>query len=163
MAKEQKKKSKKRLENADESSKEERALQEERSAGAMLDFMGKARNGEILPADVIIQFASHFHDDLTLDNMPRMQLINMCWYMNIPPYGSDFFLRFQLRHKIRTLVEDDQRILWEGIDSLTKMELREACQERGMRSTGLSKDAYKNSLQQWLDLSVNKHVPISLL
>ena len=43
------------------------------------------------------------------------------------------------------------------------MELREACQERGMRSTGLSKDGYKRSLQQWLDLSVNKNVPISLL
>ena len=82
----------------------------------------------------------------------------------IPPYGSDSFLRFQLRHKIRVLKEDDQRILWEsGIGSLTKMELREACQERGMRSTGLSKDAYKSALQQWLDLSVHKDVPIALL
>lgn len=65
--------------------------------------------------------------------------------------------------KIRNLKEDDQRILWEGIDTLTKMELREACQERGMISTGLSKEAYKRNLQQWLDLSVNKDVPISLL
>lgn len=109
------------------------------------------------------RYANYFQDDLTLDNMPRMQLINLCKYMSIPPYGSDAFLRFQLRHRIRVLKEDDQRILWEGIDSLTKMELREACQERGMRSTGLSKDAYKRSLQQWLDLSVNKNVPISLL
>jgi LETM1 and EF-hand domain-containing protein 1 len=62
-----------------------------------------------------------------------MQLTGMCTYMSIPPYGSDNFLRFQLRFKIRALKEDDQRILWEGIDSLTKMELREACQERGMR------------------------------
>lgn len=77
--------------------------------------------------------------------------------------GNDNFLRFQLRLKIRNLKEDDQRILWEGIDSLTKMELREACQERGMRSTGLSKEAYKRNLQQWLDLSVNKDVPVSLL
>lgn len=163
MAKEKKKSAKKRRENAVESEKEESALEQEQSAGAMLEFLESARSGEPLPADVIIQFASHFHDDLTLDNMPRMQLINMCRYMNIPPYGSDNFLRFQLRHSIRSLVEDDQRILWEGIDSLTKMELREACQERGMRSTGLSKDAYKESLQQWLDLSVNKHIPISLL
>jgi len=43
------------------------------------------------------------------------------------------------------------------------MELREACQERGMRSTGLSKDAYKSALQQWINLSVNRNVPISLL
>lgn len=139
------------------------AAKQEESASAMLDFLEKARNGEMIPPEVIIQYANYFHDDLTLDNMPRMQLINMCKYMNIPPYGSDAFLRFQLRHKIRTLKEDDQRILWEGIDSLTKMELREACQERGMRSTGLSKDGYKRALQQWLDLSVNKNVPISLL
>ena len=162
MAKDQKANAANRLQNAVGSEKEE-TVKQEQSAAAMLDFMTKARSGEILPADVIIQFASHFHDDLTLDNMPRMQLINMCRYMNIPPYGGDTFLRFQLRHKIRTLVEDDQRILWEGIGSLTKMELREACRDRGMRSTGLSKDAYRRALQQWLDLSVNKNVPISLL
>ena len=116
-----------------------------------------------MPPDVIIKYAKYFEDDLTLDNMSRMQLINMCRYMGIPPYGADSLLRFQLRHRIKTLKEDDQRILWEGIESLTKMELREACQERGMRSIGLSKSAYKMALQQWLDLSVVKHVPIALL
>jgi LETM1 and EF-hand domain-containing protein 1, mitochondrial len=132
-------------------------LQED-SAASMLDFLQKARNGEMLESSVIIRYAKYFQDDLTLDNMPRMQLMNMCKYMNIAPYGNDSFLRFQLRHRIRILKEDDQRILWEGIESLTKMELREACQERGMRSTGLSKDAYKYALQQWLDLSVQKNV-----
>lgn len=139
------------------------ASKQEQSAISMLEFLDRARNGEMIPPDVIVQYANYFQDDLTLDNMPRMQLINMCKYMGIPPYGADPFLRFQLRHKIRILKEDDQRILWEGIDSLTKMELREACQERGMRSTGLSKEAYKRSLQQWLDLSVDQNVPISLL
>ena len=139
------------------------ASKQEASASDMLKFLDLARKGEMVPPGAIIQYANYFQDDLTLDNMPRMQLINMCKYMSIPPYGSDSFLRFQLRHRIRMLKEDDQRILWEGIDSLTKMELREACQDRGMRSTGLSKEAYKRSLQQWLDLSVNKNVPISLL
>lgn len=128
-----------------------------------MEFIEKARKGEFLPPEVIIRYSAFFKDELTLDNMPRMQLINMCKYMSIPPYGNDTFLRFQLRHKVRILQEDDQRIVWEGIDSLTKMELREACQERGMRSTGLSKEAYKRSLQQWIDLSVNRNVPISLL
>ena len=135
----------------------------EDTAASMLEFLETARSGKIIPPDVITRYANYFQDDLTLDNMPRMQLINMCKYMNIPPYGSDSFLRFQLRYRIRALKDDDQRILWEGIDSLTKMELREACRERGMRSTGLSKEAYKKSLQQWLDLSVNKDVPIALL
>ena len=138
-------------------------VKKEKTAQSFLAFLEKARNGEMLPAEEIIKYASYFEDELTLDNMPRMQLVNFCRYMSIPPYGSDNVLRFQLRHRMRILLEDDQRILWEGIDSLTKMELREACQERGMRSTGLSKEAYKRALQQWLDLSVNRDVPISLL
>ena len=100
---------------------------------------------------------------MTLDNMGRMQLINMCKYMGLAPYGNDNLLRFQLRHRIRLLRDDDQRILWEGIEALTKMELREACRERGMRSTGLSKEGYRKALQAWLELSVQKNVPISLL
>jgi len=168
LAKEQKRKAEKRKKELEEAGvtldEAGNTLdKQEDSAASMLEFLEKARKGEMLPPDVIIRYANYFQDDLTLDNMPRMQLVNMCKYMSIPPYGSDAFLRFQLRHRIRVLKDDDQRILWEGIDSLTKMELREACQERGMRSTGLSKDAYKRSLQQWLDLSVNKNVPISLL
>ena len=166
MAKEQEKlAAKRKAKLSDESSEgtKEIVKKQEQSASSMLTFLENARNGEMIPPEVIIQFATLFQDDLTLDHMARMQLINMCKYMNIPPYGSDAILRFQLRHRIRVLKEDDQRILWEGIDSLTKMELREACRERGMRSTGLSKDAYKRALQQWLDLSVNKNVPISLL
>ena len=169
IAKEQKRKATKRKKELEEAGVDLKAdgdvtiVKQEDSAASMLEFLEKARNGEPVPPDIILRYATYFKDDLTLDNMPRMQLVNMCKYMSIPPYGSDSFLRFQLRHKIRVLKEDDQRILWEGIDSLTKMELREACQERGMRSTGLSKDAYKSSLQQWLDLSVNKDLPISLL
>lgn len=163
LAKEQKKQAEQRRKKATEDENETLATKQEETALSMIEFLEKSRKGEMIPPDVIIKFATHFHDDLTLDNMPRMQLINMCKYMSIPPYGADSFLRFQLRNRIRTLKEDDQRILWEGIDSLTKMELREACRERGMRSTGLSKDAYKEALQQWLDLSVNQKVPISLL
>jgi len=165
IAKEQKRKATKRKKELEEAGVDGDVTIEKQqdSAASMLEFLEKARNGEPVPPDVIIRYATYFKDDLTLDNMPRMQLINMCRYMGIPPYGSDSLLRFQLRHKIRVLKEDDQRIIWEGIGSLTKMELREACQERGMRSTGLSKEAYKRSLQQWLDLSVNKDLPISLL
>jgi len=149
--------------DGDEEPADSIASKQEKSAADMLKFLDLSRKGEMIPPDAIIEYANYFQDDLTLDNMPRMQLINLCRYMSVAPYGSDSFLRFQLRHNIRMLKEDDQRILWEGIDSLTKMELREACQDRGMRSTGLSREAYKRSLQQWLDLSVNKDVPISLL
>lgn len=167
LAKGQKKKAEKNkktmVANDGPTSEIESSEDREETAASFLEFIEKSRNGEFLPPNVIVKYAKYFKDELTLDNMPRMQLINMCKYMSIPPYGNDNVLRFQLRHKVRGLQEDDQRILWEGIDSLTKMELREACQERGMRSTGLSKEAYKRALQQWIDLSVSRNVPISLL
>ena len=137
--------------------------EKEATAENFLEFLDDARGGKLISPDVIIRFAKYFKDELTLDQIPCTQLVNLCTYMGIAPYGSDPLLRFQLRHKIRGLKEDDQRILWEGIESLSKMELREACQERGMRSTGLSKNAYRLALQQWLDLSVNKDIPVSLL
>jgi len=78
------------------------------------EFIEKARIGEDLPNDTVIRIARHFKDELTLANIPRPQLVTMCQYMNLSPYGADAFLRFQLRSKLRSLKEDDRRILWEG-------------------------------------------------
>merc|ERR1719416_313817 len=132
LAKDQKKVATKNRKRNDENSEDNSsAAAKEESASSFLEFLKKARTGQPIPPDIIINFSKYFEDDLTLDNMGRMQLINMCKYMGIPPYGSNDLLRFYLRHRIRILKDDDQRIIWEGIDSLTKTELREACGEHG--------------------------------
>ena len=59
--------------------------------------------------------------------------------------------------------EDDRRILWEGLDSLTVTEMRDACRARGMRGTDLTDLEYSYQLKEWLDLSIQKNIPISLL
>ena len=92
--------------------------------------MEKARAGTHISTTEIQRFARLFKDELTLDNMSRPQLAGMCVYMGLRPYGSDNFLRFQLRAKLRSLKDDDQRIVWEGVDNMTKGELREACRVR---------------------------------
>jgi len=144
--------------------KTESSSGEAASAGKdVLDFIEKARLGEPLPNDTVIRIAQYFKDELTLANINRPQLVSMCQYMGLPFFGADAFLRFQLRTKLRSIKEDDRRILWEGIDSLTLLELREACNERGMRTIGLSEYGYKRQLQEWLDLSIQKNIPISLL
>jgi len=144
--------------------REEDGAGSEGSAGKdVLEFIEKARLGEPLPNDTVIRMARLFKDELTLANINRPQLVSMCQYMGLPPFGADAFLRFQLRTKLRGIKEDDRRILWEGIDSLTVLELREACNERGMRTLGLSEYGYKRQLQEWLDLSIQKNIPISLL
>ena len=129
----------------------------------LVKFIQKARKGESLPNESVIRIAGLFKDELTLANIPRPQLVSMCQFMGINPYGGDPFLRFQLRSKFRMIKEDDRRILWEGIDSLTLQELREACQVRGMRAHGLPGARYKKQLKEWLDLSIQKSIPISLL
>jgi len=73
-----------------------------------------------------------FKDELTLANIARPQLVSMCQYMGLTPYGADAFLRFQLRTKLTAIKEDDRRILWEGVDELTMDEIREACQVRAI-------------------------------
>lgn len=140
------------------SSTEQRATAEE-----LVDFIDRAKHGEMLRTEDVTRLARFFKDELTLDNIPRPQLVTLCRYMGLRPYGADGFLRFQLRTKLNSLKEDDRRILWEGLDSLNKLELQEACRERGMRATGLTTEGYRQQLQQWLDLSINKSVPISLL
>jgi len=133
------------------------------SAHEVIDFIDKARIGEPLPNNQVLKIARFFKDELTLANIARPQLVTMCQYMGIKPFGADAFLRFQLRAKLRAIKEDDRRILWEGVESLTLLELREACQERGMRAHGLNEFIYKRQLREWLDLSIQKGIPISLL
>lgn len=129
----------------------------------LVKFIQKARKGESLPNESVIKIASLFKDELTLANIPRPQLVSMCQFMGINPYGGDNFLRFQLRSKFRMIKDDDKRILWEGIEGLNLQELRDACQVRGMRAHGLSRARYMKQLKEWIDLSIQKSIPISLL
>lgn len=138
-------------------------LDEETGAAEVISFIERLRLGEKLPNQLVLRMAQLFQDELTLDNIARPQLVSLCRYMGLAPYGADAFLRFQLRTKLRAIKEDDRRILWEGLDSLTPYEVREACQERGMSAFGLTDFEYKRQLREWLDLSIQKSVPISLL
>ncbi|CAH0522299.1 unnamed protein product [Peronospora belbahrii] len=140
-------------------------VSEERKATAseVMSFVERAQRGEPLTSEETLQVAKLFSDELMLDNISRPQLVGMCRFMGVQPYGNDNLLRFQLRNRIRQLKKDDQDIIWEGLDSLDKEELQMACMERGMRATGLTKAGYIRQMRQWLDLSINKNVPASLL
>jgi len=65
------------------------------------EFMNKVRRGERVSNDEILSFAKLFNDELTLDNMSRPRLVNMCKYMGIRPFGTDNYLRFMLRKKLQ--------------------------------------------------------------
>ncbi|KAJ6987432.1 mitochondrial proton/calcium exchanger protein-like isoform X1 [Populus alba x Populus x berolinensis] len=126
------------------------------------EFMNKVRTGSRVSNEEILGFAKLFNDELTLDNISRPRLVNMCKYMGISPYGTDAYLRYMLRRRLQEIKSDDKMIQAEGVESLSEAELRQACRERGLLGL-LSVEEMRQQLHDWLDLSLNRSVPSSLL
>lgn len=126
------------------------------------EFMNKVRRGTGVSNDEILGFAKLFNDELTLDNISRPRLVNMCKYMGISPYGTDAYLRYMLRKRLQWIKNDDKMIQAEGVESLSEAELRQDCRDRGLLGL-LSVEEMRQQLRDWLDLSLNYSVPSSLL
>lgn len=140
-----------------------RSGETKKTAEDLDEFLTKVRRGAAdLSNEEILGFAKLFNDELTLDNISRPRLKSMCKYMGINPFGTDAYLRFMLRRKLKSIKNDDKLIQAEGVESLTEAELREECRERGMLGL-LSEEEMRQQLRDWLDLSLNHSVPSSLL
>ncbi|XP_048324885.2 uncharacterized protein LOC107410664 [Ziziphus jujuba] len=133
-----------------------------KTAEDLAEFMKRVRKGIRVSNDEILGFAKLFNDELTLDNISRPRLVNMCKYMGIRPYGTDAYLRYQLRKRLREIKTDDRMIQAEGIESLSERELVMACRDRGLLRP-MSVEEMRQELRDWLDLSLNHFVPSSLL
>ena len=71
----------------------------------------QVRAGESVNNYEITRFAQLFNDELTLDNLERIQLVNLCRFVGIPPFGTDAFLASRLRaHLARIKVSSSQSI-----------------------------------------------------
>lgn len=128
------------------------------------EFFYKVRtSGAVATTEEIMQFSKLFEDEITLDSLSRPQLVALCRVLDVQTLGTTNFLRFLLRMRLRSLAADDKLIEKEGVDSLTRSELQQACRARGMRAYGMPESRLKEQLSQWLDLSLNKKVPPSLL
>lgn len=69
----------------------------------------QVRAGESVNNYEITRFAQLFNDELTLDNLERIQLVNLCRFVGIPPFGTDAFLASRLRaHLARIKVSSSQ-------------------------------------------------------
>ncbi|CAM8881521.1 unnamed protein product [Rhodiola kirilowii] len=126
------------------------------------EFMNKVRKGANVSNEEILGFAKLFNDELTLDNISRPRLVNMCKYMGISPYGTDAYLRYMLRKRLQWIKSDDKMIQAERVDTLSEAELRQACRDRGLLGL-LDVEGMRQQLRDWLDLSLNRSVPSSLL
>lgn len=135
------------------------------SAAELYQFMKRVRAGEPVSAEELLKFAKLFSDELTLDNLERVQLVSLCRFVGIQPFGTDPFLRARLRAHLNNIKEDDKDIQSEGMESLSEDELRQACRARGMRTPfGEGAVAFmRDQLAEWLDWSLNRNLPSSLL
>lgn len=72
------------------------------------EFFRKVRaTGEKPSQSDVIRVAKLFNNDITLDNLSRPQLVSMCRYMNINAYGTDNFLKHQIRSRLEKIRVDD--------------------------------------------------------
>ena len=130
----------------------------------LLQIVEKARAGHPMSNDNVLKIAKLFKDDITLDTMSRPQLVTLCRFVGITVFGTPSgVMRMQLRAHLRSIKSDDRMIMWEGIGALNSQELQQACQDRGMRGTGLSDYVLRMQLQQWLELSVRQDLPLAFL
>lgn len=59
-----------------------------------------------------MKFSKLFEDEITLDSLSRPQLTALCRVLEIQPIGTNNFLRFHLRMKLRSLAADDKVNMW---------------------------------------------------
>lgn len=116
-------------------------------------FFRKVRSTGETPSDTdVIRVAKLFHDDITLDNLSRPQLVSMCKYIGVNAFGTDNILKHQIRSKLERVRVDDMMIHAEGVDSLSTKELQSAAQSRGIRFSGVSPARLREELETWVQL-----------
>lgn len=63
----------------------------------------QVRAGEPVSNGDIVRFAKLFNDELTLDNLDRLQLVSLCKFVGLAPFGTDAFLRARLRAHLASI------------------------------------------------------------
>lgn len=128
------------------------------------EFFRKVRStGDHPSPEDTIRVAKLLEDDLTLDNLTRPQLVSMCRYLQINAFGTDNYLRYQIRTKLSKCKRDDMQISAEGVENLSLLELQHACQSRGIQTQYRSEKRLQEELKQWIDLHLHQRISGVLL
>ncbi|GBG80972.1 hypothetical protein CBR_g31528 [Chara braunii] len=122
------------------------------TAESLSEFINKVRTGRRVSNEDIVSFATLFNDELTLDNISS-------W--GLPAAAPTKVMK--MAATIARIKEDDKLIQSEGVESLSEAELRAACRQRGILGSNMSVEEMRSELLEWLDLSLNRSLPSSLL
>lgn len=121
----------------------------------------------VLPnVDDIRKFISHFPqgpDYFRLENLKIEILESICFLLNIDPFTFRSHIVIQLKRFINEIRKEDKSIKWEGVDSLSSEDLVEANRKRGLPIENIGSDELKNQLREWIEISSDRRIPISVL
>ncbi|SCU78976.1 LAMI_0A06810g1_1 [Lachancea mirantina] len=123
----------------------------------------KDGNANAFTHDEILSVARMFKNDTVLDNLSRPQLVAMAKYMSLRPFGNDNILRYQIRHTLKTIMDDDKAIDYEGAESLSNEELYQTCVSRGIKTYGVQREDLVENMKIWLELRLRQKVPSVLM
>eukprot|EP01087_Luapelamoeba_hula_P011822 TRINITY_DN3263_c0_g1_i2.p1 TRINITY_DN3263_c0_g1~~TRINITY_DN3263_c0_g1_i2.p1 ORF type:complete len:615 (+),score=117.05 TRINITY_DN3263_c0_g1_i2:141-1985(+) len=121
-----------------------------------LGFMNSVAAGQTVKPEQLRKYSTIFSDNLSALSAAQQRplLIATCKFLGLNAYGTNSFLKWQIRMKLNRIKRDDITIAVEGLKVLTFEELRQACADRGMISTGVGKATLKEQISEWLDLSL---------
>lgn len=134
-----------------------------KDSDAFKEFYHKVRVGQHPSKADVIRVAKLFDDEMTLDNLTRPQLVSVTRYMQMTAFGTDNYLRFQVRHALQRIRQDDLVISNEGTDSMSYLELLSACQSRGVWTHNRNEEQLREGLNVWIKLHVHEHISGTLL
>ena len=118
--------------------------------------------GQINDHEDIYRVCQLFPNSLLIDNISRTNLTAIARYLGVLKIGDDM-MRISLKSRLRKIQKLDRELYFEGIDHLTKLELEQCCELRGMHSNGLSKSDYYEMMNEWIRLSVEESIPAGML
>ncbi|VEL19164.1 unnamed protein product, partial [Protopolystoma xenopodis] len=128
------------------------------------DLLKQVReSGRLADPKDIARFSALFEDNVTLESLDRKHLKALCSLLEVSSIGPSRLLRFQLGLRVRQLKAEDLLVRKEGVDKIPPWELQSLCRERGMRAIGMTEERLRTQLRQWLELHLEKNVPITLL
>ncbi|KAG0170700.1 hypothetical protein DFQ28_006667 [Apophysomyces sp. BC1034] len=117
--------------------------------------------GSISPEDFLsvrnfTKLAKGYGYDFDLKRIDRKHLSAYCRFMGLQGWGTQSILKGRINKHMDYLLQDDELIAQEGVETLQLNELQKAVEERGMRSLGADEEHLRRSLKYWMTLHLSE-------
>ncbi|KAI8057013.1 LETM1-like protein-domain-containing protein [Syncephalis plumigaleata] len=110
------------------------------------------------------EIAAQYQTDFLIEQLSKDNLTAYCRFLGLSDFGAQYTLQRRLIKYLDYLRRDDELIQREGVDSLSNELLRDAAEERGIRSQQIEPAKLRVELQEWIDLRLGKPaIPPALL